>query len=165
MPKPVQITILGGGPAGLAAGYYAKKNTLPFVIFEASNLTGGHCVTLRNQDFYYDSGAHRFHDQDAEATAEIKHLLKNDLTKIRVPSQIFYQGKLIDFPLSPLNLTQNLGLYASARAALELIGSRCKGKAPEETFESFALFTYGKTIANQFLLNYSEKLWGVRCSQ
>ena len=57
MTKPTHITVLGGGPAGLSIGYYAKKKGIPFTIYEASDCIGGNSTTLRHGDFLYDSGA------------------------------------------------------------------------------------------------------------
>jgi len=165
MSTPAHITILGGGPAGLIVGYYAKKNGLPFTIYEASNWVGGNCITLRHRDFLFDSGAHRFHDKYREVTDEIKRLLKEDFKKIYLPSQIYHKGKLIDFPLSPLNLMKNLGLYTFTKARVEVARSRLRPKELNKSFESFALNTYGNTIADRFLLNYSEKLWGASCNR
>lgn len=163
--KPLQLTILGGGPAGLAAGYYAKKNRLPFTIYEAISLLGGNCTTFKHKDFSFDSGAHRFHDQDADVTKETKNLLGRDLERLKVPSQIYYNNKFVDFPLSPLNLLKDLGIYTSVKAGVEVLTSKLKGKKLSESFEDFALSTYGKTIADSFLLNYSEKLWGLNYSK
>jgi protoporphyrinogen oxidase len=73
------IIILGGGPAGLAVGYYAKKKGLPFTIYEAQARTGGNCITHKNGDFGVDSGAHRFHDMDAQVTRDIKNLVGENL--------------------------------------------------------------------------------------
>ena len=161
----VRITILGGGLAGLAVGYYAKKNGLRFAIYEASDQTGGNSVTLGHGDFLFDSGAHRFHDRDAEVTQEVKKLLGENLRKVTVPSQIYHDGRFVDFPLSPLNLVRNLGLYTFARAVVEVVGRRLRPQEPEGSFESFAVHTYGNTIAELFLLNYSEKLWGAPCNR
>jgi protoporphyrinogen oxidase len=163
--KPAHIAILGGGPAGLAVGYYAKKNQLPFTVYESGCAIGGNCITLKHGDFLFDSGAHRFHDKDVEATKEMKELLGDKLVKINAPSQIYYNGKFIDFPLSPLNLLRNLGLRTSTKAGFELALSRLTKREFNKNFEKFALSTYGKTIASYFLLNYSEKLWGVTCDR
>jgi len=73
MTKPTHITVLGGGPAGLSIGYYAKKKGIPFTIYEASDCIGGNSTTLRHGDFLYDSGAHRLHDKDASVTEELQH--------------------------------------------------------------------------------------------
>jgi len=160
-----EITVLGGGPAGLAAGYYAKKFELPFTIYEASDRIGGNCTTLKYQDFYFDSGAHRFHDQDAEITREIKALLGPDLERLKVPSQIYHDGKLVDFPLSPLNLLKKIGPNKFIKASTEVILAQLRNTKPKGNFKDFTLHTYGKTIADLFLLNYSEKLWGIECDK
>ncbi len=165
MSKPAHITILGGGPAGLAVGYYAKRYGLPFTIYETSNRIGGNSITLKHGDFLFDSGAHRFHDKDAEVTKEVKKLLEEDLKEINMPSQIYHNGKFINFPLSPLNLMKNLGLYTFIKAAVEVVHSRLRTRELNRSFEIFALHTYGSTIANLFLLNFSEKLWGVSCNR
>ncbi|MDY0040987.1 MAG: FAD-dependent oxidoreductase [Desulforhabdus sp.] len=159
-----KLTILGGGMAGLAVAYYATKRQIPLVLYEAANRVGGNTVTLQQGDFLYDSGAHRVHDRDPSVTTEIKTLLGPDLQKINVPSQIYHNGCLIDFPLSPLNLLRNFGLLKFTRAAAEVLRSRLNGREGNQNFEDFAVRTYGREIAESFLLNYSQKLWGVPCS-
>lgn len=41
-----KIAIVGAGLAGLSAGYYLKKNNLPFTIYEGSSRVGGRIFTL-----------------------------------------------------------------------------------------------------------------------
>jgi protoporphyrinogen oxidase len=157
-----KITILGGGPAGLAVGYFACKNHIPFLILEGSQRTGGNSITLNWETFYFDSGAHRFHDQHKEATKEIKNLMGDDLVRIEVPSQIYSEGKFIDFPLSPLNLINKLGVFLSLKAIGSLFRARFSKKEILH-FKDYATYKYGNVIADKFLLNYSEKLWGEPC--
>lgn len=159
--KPAHITILGGGPAGLALGFYAKKSGIPFTIYEASSRIGGISITLKHGDFLYDSGAHRLHDKDAEVMRDLKQLLRQELKHIDMPSQIYDNGQFIDFPLSPLNLMRILGFLTFFKAGLEVLRTKFSSRDLGRNFESFALNTYGKTIAEKFLLNYSEKLWGL----
>ncbi|MBL4716468.1 MAG: FAD-dependent oxidoreductase [Bacteroidia bacterium] len=153
------IAILGGGPAGLSAGYYARKNQLDFTLYEASEKTGGNAVTFKSGDFYYDSGAHRFHDKIPEVTNEVKSLMGDSLKEINVPSQIYNQGKYLDFPISPLNVIKNLGIRKCLSIGTEVLGQRSNGNP--NNFKSVAINKYGKTLAELFLLNYSEKLWGI----
>ena len=42
----MNLHVIGAGPAGLAMGYYAKKQKIPLQIFEASDSVGGNCKTL-----------------------------------------------------------------------------------------------------------------------
>jgi protoporphyrinogen oxidase len=158
------LTILGGGLAGLSSGFYCKKSGIPFTIYEEKNEPGGNCVTFRYGNFSFDSGSHRFHDVFPDITRDIVSLLKDDLRKIHVPSQIFFQNRFYDFPLSPLNLIKNLGLGRFSQACFEIAQARAKKADLGNTnFKNFALSTYGKTIAESFLLNYTEKLWGTPC--
>ena len=165
------IHILGGGPAGLTTGYYAKKHDIPnFTIFEAGEHAGGNCRTLkikgidcrfqtcRSGDFRFDTGAHRFHDKDPKVTNEVKNLLGDDLLHVTAPSEIFFQGKFHRFPLLLSDLVQKLETKTLLKIAWEKLHSRPKKQA--ENFAEFAVNQYGKTLAERFLLNYSEKLWG-----
>ncbi len=163
--RPAHISILGGGMAGLAAGYYARKSGLPFTVYEAAGCVGGNCITLAHGDFRFDSGAHRFHDKEPAVTMEVAGLLGDALERIEVPSRCYYDGKAVDFPLSPLNLLASLGCCRFAKAATEVLYSRVRNRRPSRDFESFARSTYGQTIARRFLLNYSEKLWGLPCRE
>ena len=54
--KPAHVSILGGGPAGLSAGYYLKEKGLRFTIYEEKDRIGGNCVTFRHGGFCVDSG-------------------------------------------------------------------------------------------------------------
>ena len=163
--KAKMITILGGGPAGLAVGYYAKKHGLRFAVYEADGKIGGNAVTLQHGAFRFDSGAHRLHDKDEEVTAELKDLIGKDLKKIFVPSAIFHNGRYIDFPLSPLNLISQLGFATFMKAGIDVIASKIRSNKDSDNFEDFAVSTYGKTISDLFLLGYSEKLWGIPCKK
>lgn len=165
MTAEKHVSILGGGLAGLALGHFARKHGLAFRIYEAGGEVGGNCRTFSRGDFRLDSGAHRFHDKDAAMTEEVRHLLSDELRRVAVPSVIYHQGQLIDFPLSPLNLLRRLGLRASVQAAREVVAARLRAQRAAEDLEAFAVQTYGQTIARLFLLNYSQKLWGLDCRQ
>ena len=158
MMETADIHILGGGPAGLTAGYYAKKQNLNFLIFEAGAHVGGNCRTLQLDNFRFDTGAHRFHDKDPAVTTEVKHLLGDDLLRVEAPSEIFFEEKFYRFPLTLSNLVEKLGTKTLLKIAWDKLCSR-QGKQAEN-FKELALNRYGKTLAERFLLNYSEKLWG-----
>ena len=154
------IHILGGGPAGLATGYFAKKQHLNFVIYEASDQVGGNCRTLQLDGFRFDTGAHRFHDKDPEVTAEVKRLLGDDLLRVDAPSEIYYEEKYYRFPLSLSDLVDKLETKTLLRIVLDKLRPNRSNRKQTNNFKELAISTYGKTLAERFLLNYSEKLWG-----
>lgn len=159
------ITVLGGGASGICVGYYAKKSGLSFKIHEATDSIGGNAATIRFKDFLFDTGAHRWHDRYPDITAELKNIMGTGLKKIHVPSHIFYKKKSIDFPLSPINLLKIIGPVLFAKSGFEVLVKRMFNGHEHQNFEDFAIGTYGRTIAEEFLINYSEKLWGRPCRE
>ena len=160
MSAGADLTILGGGPAGLAVARYAQAAGLSFVLLEKSAELGGLCRTFACGEHRYDSGAHRFHDRDPEITADVRSWLGDELLAIHAPSQIWHRGRFIDFPPSPLNWIRSQGWLEGARIALEIAAMRLHPR-PERTFEDLAVNRYGHRLGKPLLLDYSEKLWGL----
>ncbi len=158
------ITVLGGGPAGLATGFYARREGLPVRLLEANDTVGGNARTLQLGPFRYDTGAHRFHDKNAEVTADVKALLGDDLRRVDAPSQICWRGRRIDFPLAPYDLLRKLPFSLIARISREQF-TIPRYSDDAEHFEEMALDSYGETLAHLFLLNYTEKLWGADATE
>ena len=158
------LTVLGGGPAGLATGFYARREGLDVRLFEAANEVGGNARTLQLGPFRYDTGAHRFHDKNDAVTADVKALLGDDLRRVDAPSQICWRGRRIDFPLAPYDLLRKLPPSLLARIAWEQL-SIPRMADDADHFREMALQSYGPTLAEHFLLNYTEKLWGADASE
>lgn len=152
--------ILGAGPAGLSIGYYAKKKNIPFTINEGSNQVGGNCRTIKNGDFKFDTGAHRFHDKIPSVTQEIKELMGDELLIVKSPSKIYKDGVMIDFPINFSSLLHSLSLGQICDILIENTFKRSSNGSMEKNFKNRAYHTYGKTLSNLFLINYTEKLWG-----
>ena len=161
--KKNNLTIIGGGPAGIACAYYAKNKGIEFTLYESSTSYGGNCQTIFYNNFYFDTGAHRLHDKDYDTTRIFKYLLNKKLKKINVPSQIFRNGKFIDFPLSPFGLFKFLGPISFIKESCVIIINSFNSKKIKN-FEDFAINKFGEKIAKLFLLEYSKKLWGLPTS-
>jgi protoporphyrinogen oxidase len=160
-----RLTILGGGLAGLSVGHYARKKGIPVTLFEAGDRLGGNCLTLARGPFLFDSGAHRLHDKDPGTTAEMKRLLGEALAPIVRPFKYFSGGRFLDYPPSPWNALRSLGPAASIRAVRDIAAARMRFVRPWKSFEDFAVGTYGRALAERFILGYTEKLWGVPCNR
>lgn len=136
------------------------------VLLEAANEPGGFGRTITHGPFRYDAGAHRFHDKDAEITRDVRDLMGDELLSVHAPSQIYWQGRFLDFPLSPGNLARRMGPVNLTKASIDFAAARLGRSAkPTESFAERAYRRYGKTIADSFLIGYSEKLWGVPAEQ
>ena len=64
LPRPdlqeKPTVIIGGGPAGLTAGYLLAKYGLPVVVLEAEDQVGGIAKTAVRDGYRFDLGGHRF---------------------------------------------------------------------------------------------------------
>lgn len=154
------IDIIGAGPAGLAVGYFAKKLGLNPIVYEKSGAIGGNCRTIVDGEFRYDTGAHRFHDKNDRVTSEIKSLIGRELQKVRSPSKIYHKGKMIEFPLRIPDVFLNMDPLVITKIIYENIINRVMPASDPSSFKQLAYTKYGKTLAELFLISYTEKLWG-----
>ena len=158
--KNKTIHILGGGPAGMSAAYYAHKNKCNYHLYEASNQVGGNAKTLNFDNFLIDTGAHRLHDKNESITNEIKMLLGENLKNVSSPSKISFKNELINFPIKATDIISKLDLKTSYKIIVENILNILTNKAHPRNFKELAYKNYGKTLSELFLINYTEKLWG-----
>ena len=156
----MQLTILGGGPAGLGVATYAHQAGHRFTLYEGSAELGGMCRTFHHGKHRYDAGAHRFHDQDADITKDFLKLMGGELRRISAPSKLWDHGKFIDFPPTPLNAAFSFGFLGAGRIAVEMLRARLSTK-PCVNFGDFARRQFGEFLARRMLIDYSEKLWGL----
>ncbi len=52
--------MLGGGPAGLTAGYLLAKQGKPVIVLESTDMVGGIARTEVRDGYRFDLGGHRF---------------------------------------------------------------------------------------------------------
>jgi len=154
------LYILGGGPAGLALGFYAHRAGIPFTLFEKCESTGGLCRTLTLGKHRYDCGAHRLHDHDPEVTSDVRELLNGQIHPVKTPSSICDQGRFVVFPPTPVNFIASAGPRQLVKILAELARNRLR-RGPRRSFSDFAIRGFGETLARRYLLNYSEKVWGL----
>ena len=160
----MDLHIIGGGPAGLVAGYFAKQQNLTAQILEGSSELGGNCRTISFGEFMYDTGAHRFHDKNKDVTDIIKTLMGDELLKVNSPSKIFWKKKLINFPLEFSNIFKTLDKTIIIKIFLENIINIFSSNKDNMNFKELSYKNYGKTLAELFLINYTEKLWGLKAN-
>ena len=165
MNKKFKLQILGAGPAGLAIAYFSKKNKISFTVYEKDSQVGGNCKTIIDGEFRYDTGAHRFHDKNKSVTELIKKLMGDDIKAINAPSEIYYKSKMIQFPLHIGDIVKNLKYQIIIKIIFENFINIFLPIKNFKNLKELSYSRYGKTLANMFLINYSEKLWGEDASQ
>jgi len=81
-------------------------------------------------------------------------------------SRIFYLRKFFDYPIRlTADTIRKLGLVKVARIGLSYARSVVRPIRPERTLEQFFINRFGRELYRTFFKSYTEKVWGVSCSE
>ena len=81
-------------------------------------------------------------------------------------SRIFFIRKFFNYPLSlNYNIFSNLGIKRTVKIGLSYIKTSFSQINPEESLEDFFINRFGVELYRTFFKDYTEKVWGVECSQ
>lgn len=81
-------------------------------------------------------------------------------------SRIYYLRSFFDYPVKLNgNTIRNLGLPRMASIGLSYAKSRVAPRHPERTLEDFFINRFGDKLYRTFFKDYTEKVWGVPCSE
>jgi protoporphyrinogen oxidase len=159
------VAVLGGGPAGLTAGYLLAKRNVPVIVFEATDQVGGIAKTEVRDGYRFDLGGHRFFTKSEEVN-ELWHEVLNEEFLLRPRlSRIYWNGKFLQYPLEGLDVIRKLGPVELIRAGLSYLRALLKPKGAEDDLETWVSNRFGKRLYQLFFKSYTEKVWGVPCSE
>jgi protoporphyrinogen oxidase len=171
MTKPLDITpekpvvVLGGGPAGLTAGYLMAKQGKPVVVLEASDQVGGLARTEVRDGYRFDLGGHRFFTKVKEVDDLWHEIMKEEFLRRPRQSRIYWRRQFLEYPLQGMDVIRKLGPIELTRCLLSYLWAAIKPKGREDTFEEWVSNRFGKRLYGHFFKTYSEKVWGVPGSE
>jgi protoporphyrinogen oxidase len=157
--------IIGGGPAGLSAGYMLAKKGLPVIVLEAENQVGGIAKTAVRDGYRFDLGGHRFFTKVKEVDDLWHEIMEEEFLKRPRMSRIYWNHKFLDYPLRGPDVIKKLGPVELTRAVVSYAWAKVKPKGREDTFEQWVTNRFGKRLFNNFFKSYTEKVWGVPTSE
>src|SRR5690348_11861216 len=159
------VVIIGAGPAGLTAAYeLAKLNQRPLVLEERDKVGGLSC-TENFQGFHFDMGGHRFFTKVNEVKQFWHEILGGEFLRRPRLSRIYYRRKFFYYPLKPLNALLGLGFWDSTLIVFSYIKWQFFPYQKEDTFEEWVTNRFGKRLFKTFFETYTEKVWGIPCSE
>ncbi len=155
----MKILILGAGCTGLGAAYRLQElGHSDFLILEQNCYPGGLATSFVDENgFTWDIGGHvQFSHYDyfdrlmekALGAAWLKHLRQ---------SYIWIRERFIPYPFQ--NNIRNLPPEDLAACLRGLIAVAGNGHASPMNFEEWILHSFGRGIADTFLLPYNRKVW------
>lgn len=161
----IKILIIGAGPAGLSCAYELAKQGVNVAIFEASEHVGGMSRSFDLWGQKVDLGPHRFFSKEKQVNAFFHELVKEDYTLVNRQTRIFYKNRFFEYPLKLGNVFTNLSLFTIIKILWDYLLIKVKPIKTPSTFEEWVINRFGKKLFETFFKSYSEKLWGIPCSQ
>ena len=171
--RPTNSTlVMGAGPGGLCSAYVLSKAGVPTTVLEKAPFVGGLARTIRHQtdvgEFKFDIGGHRWFTKNDELNDLFREVVAEELLWVNRISRIYFDGKYVDYPLKISNALKAVGPVTAAKAMADFGKTRLTQRInpePVETMEEAYIDQFGPTLYRLFFQRYSEKVWGLPCSQ
>ncbi|KPK01565.1 MAG: FAD-dependent oxidoreductase [Nitrospira bacterium SG8_35_4] len=160
-----RVVIIGGGPAGLTAAYELSKLGRKSIVIEKEKSVGGISRTVNYKNYLFDIGGHRFFTKIKKVEDMWNDVLGPDFLHRKRMSRIYYNKKFFHYPLRPVNALNGLGVWNSSMILLSYLYAHFFPSRKEETFEQWVSNRFGRKLYNTFFKSYTEKVWGMPCSE
>ncbi len=156
------IAILGGGLSGLAVARLLHEKGNDVVVLEAEPAYGGLCRSKNEQGFTFDiGGSHIIFSRDTEVLAFMRRMIERNEQRNSRNTKIFYKDQYLKYPFE--NGLFNLPDQDRFFCINEFIKTHIsveKGELPApENFREWIYYTFGKGIAECYMVPYNEKIW------
>lgn len=156
------VGVIGGGLSGLATGYLLNQRKVTFELLEKQNECGGLMQTAQEDGYTFDcAGAHIIFSKDERILNFMLHLLKDNVVQNVRNTKVLYKQHYVKYPfengLGDLPIEENFECLCSFVANLV---KKEKGESSKPaTFKEWVYYTFGKGIAEKYLIPYNEKIW------
>ncbi len=157
--------VLGGGPAGLTAGYLLAKDGRDVVVLEADDQIGGLAKTVERDGYRFDLGGHRFFTKSSEVDDLWHEVLGDEFLRRPRMSRIYWNNRYLDYPLRGPDVIRKLGPVELTRCMASYLVAAARPKGEEDSLEQWVTNRFGRRLFELFFKSYNEKVWGVPASE
>src|SRR6476660_1133526 len=144
--NPQTTLVLGGGPAGLTAGYLLGKAGRDVVVLEAEDQVGGLAKSVEVDTLWHEVLGEEF------------------LLRPRM-SRIFWNNRYLDYPLRGPDVIKKLGPIELTRCMASYLRAAARRNKVDNSLEDWVSNRFGRRLFELFFKTYNEKVWGVPASE
>ncbi len=145
------LGILGGGISGLSLAYLYEGES---EVLEKEDRVGGHCRSHEKDGFLYDEGGHILFSRDERVLNRMLAVLGDNAAQHYRNNKIWFRGRLVKYPFE-----NGLADLAKEDAFDCLFHFLKNDHAEPANFREWVYYTFGKGIAERYLIPYNEKIW------
>ncbi|WP_048148988.1 protoporphyrinogen/coproporphyrinogen oxidase [Methanolacinia paynteri] len=153
----MKVGILGGGLTGLSLSHFLQCDS---EILEKENVCGGLCRTFNKNGFYYDYGGHIIFSKDQDVLNFMVSILGNNIDKHYRNNKVLFKKLFIKYPFEN-------GLHEIPKEDnYECLYYYLNNDYPKpNNFKEWVYYTFGKGIAEKYLIPYNEKIWNTNLEE
>jgi protoporphyrinogen oxidase len=158
----VKTVILGGGLTGVTLSRLLTEIGDEVAVLEAAPRIGGLCRSRNEHGFTFDSGgSHIIFSRDCEVLSFMINALEGNRNERTRNTKIFYKGCYVKYPFENglADLPKDDLFFCINEFIRTLIDAEKGELDPPENFRDWIYFTFGKGIAECYMVPYNEKIW------
>jgi len=158
----VKWAVLGGGLAGVTVARLLHERGHEVRVFEREGRIGGLCRSRTEEGFTFDTGgSHVIFSRDQEVLAFMHRVLGGNREIRERKTKIFYKGRYVKYPFeNGLADLPKEDLFFCINEFVRTLIAAGKGElSPPANFREWMYQTFGKGIAESYLIPYNEKIW------
>ena len=164
-PSRPDFVVIGGGPAGLTAAYELNRNKKVPLVLEKDHILGGIARTESYKGFKFDMGGHRFFTKSKLVQDFWLEILEDKFVTRPRLSRIYYKKRFFAYPPQMWDALTGLGFSESLTVIFSYIKWQIFPHRNVESLEQWVTNNFGKRLFEIFFKTYTEKVWGIPCSE
>ena len=158
----MKTAILGGGLSGLTLARLLQEQGEEVVVLEAEQEYGGLCRSKTDQGFTFDiGGSHIIFSRDAEVLTFMRRMIEGNEERNNRTTKIFYKERFVKYPFENglSDLPQEDRFFCINEFIKTLIAVEKGEISAPANFREWIYHTFGKGIAECYMIPYNEKIW------
>ncbi len=158
----MKTAILGGGLTGITLARLLHEKGDEVAVLEREKEYGGLCRSMKDSGFTFDiGGSHIIFSRDSQVLTFMREALGKNSQQNKRNTKIFYKGLFIKYPFeNGLYELPKDDLYLCINEFIKTLIAVEKGELPPPSnFHEWVNYTFGKGIADLYMIPYNEKIW------